>query len=378
MSASRKRYRPLDLGEERDVGVTDDMSVGILHNEKSYCFSWPEAPLSLLLNSMYSPNDSSVATAYSSVNLPQLISVQHENKMKNLEEYPKVYRAINEKSNVEICHIKSDLLSGLNSKPLTHKAQDLVFSLSDEQIADARAAGLFSLKPFSNSVLHDVERSIQRKIEEEVLQLEWRAYREGKHTEAALQRLLLLEAAVPFLGAKEGLQREEEQWKYTVYLLWIYWRTNQPNNTTVVQKWGSSLLPEGYLYGNQYDYFLNTANSSHGGHLARQRDGMHQKSQNDQIKINRRRTAYNFLSWKVEYVIPHLRHYQLNSGEYSSSQSTISSDLSKKVIGKALNFVFHEPFSRIELDDAFDETKSLECSDIRKDVESWANWLAKI
>ncbi|GET88557.1 hypothetical protein, conserved [Leishmania tarentolae] len=45
MSSSRKRYRPLESAEERAVTVHDHLQVLPLENEQSYCFSWPEAPL---------------------------------------------------------------------------------------------------------------------------------------------------------------------------------------------------------------------------------------------------------------------------------------------------------------------------------------------
>ncbi|CBZ34114.1 hypothetical protein, conserved [Leishmania donovani] len=45
MSTSRKRYRPLDSAEERAVTVHERLQLLPLENEQSYCFSWPEAPL---------------------------------------------------------------------------------------------------------------------------------------------------------------------------------------------------------------------------------------------------------------------------------------------------------------------------------------------
>ncbi|KAG5479240.1 hypothetical protein LSCM4_01829 [Leishmania orientalis] len=45
MSTSRKRYRPLDSAEERAVTVHESLQLLPLEDEQSYCFSWPEAPL---------------------------------------------------------------------------------------------------------------------------------------------------------------------------------------------------------------------------------------------------------------------------------------------------------------------------------------------
>ncbi|KAG5479083.1 hypothetical protein LSCM1_02930 [Leishmania martiniquensis] len=45
MSASRKRYRPLDSAEERTVTANESLQLLPLEDEQSYCFSWPEAPL---------------------------------------------------------------------------------------------------------------------------------------------------------------------------------------------------------------------------------------------------------------------------------------------------------------------------------------------
>lgn len=47
--SSRKRFRPLDPAEERSINASQRLAVSLLQDERSYCFSWPDAPLTAML-----------------------------------------------------------------------------------------------------------------------------------------------------------------------------------------------------------------------------------------------------------------------------------------------------------------------------------------
>lgn len=360
MSTSRKRYRPLEIGEEREIGLLDVFSVDTVDDEKSYCFSWPDAPLSVTMSPMYVGCDSKNNLVCSGISFPKLLS-------------PKLFEV---KKNSEIKSLKSNFEKTIviNVQPNTTSLvcidssskdslppEESIFSLTEEQLTDTRSIGLFSPEI---CLSEGGERLLRLKIEAEVIQLEWRAFKEAKHTASALQRLLSLENAVPFLPPLK-------LWRKLVYILWIFWRTRgQSLSSRHNQRWGSPLLPGAFLYGVHNDYFLNFT-------TARGEIGSHGKSENRNAAFtSRRRTPYNFLSWKVERVV--VLHPKRERLDYTQQLTSCSTILSSSDVENKLLQVLREPFGSVE----FDETRFcidyLECADLKGEVQIWKKWLCKV
>ncbi|XQJ26959.1 hypothetical protein NXY56_002935 [Leishmania guyanensis] len=168
--------------------------------------------------------------------------------------------------------LQSDATTRLTPHPLAPPrpqsiAEDSIFSLSATQLVDLVAAGVPALyasaargnaqrpsqyieapnTPITTSAedlpsgepstasrttgyvcsCHDPQRcaelseSARREIEHEVVGLEWRTWSQSQRTAAALQRLLSLEAAVPF---ERGGDAQRDAWRAAVYRLWLQWR----------------------------------------------------------------------------------------------------------------------------------------------------------
>ncbi|KAG5504962.1 hypothetical protein JKF63_04409 [Porcisia hertigi] len=71
----------------------------------------------------------------------------------------------------------------------------------------------------------ELTESARREIENEVVGLEWRTWLQSQRTASALQRLLSLEAAVPFESSGDA---RRDAWRAAVYRLWLQWRQHRP------------------------------------------------------------------------------------------------------------------------------------------------------
>ncbi|KPI87782.1 hypothetical protein ABL78_3140 [Leptomonas seymouri] len=177
-----------------------------------------------------------------------------------------------------------------------------------------------------------VSETYRRAIEQEVVGLEWRTWTQSQRTAAALQRLLSLEAAVPFEPCGDA---HRDAWRAVVYRLWLRWRQQalrdadddvskapcspvcsatsqrpppplsspsppplQPYIQSHRLPWGAPLLAGAYLYGASDNYFisvpsaaasLSAGGSSRCGGVASMWPAM-----------SRRRGVYSFLRWRVE------------------------------------------------------------------------------
>ncbi|KPA85710.1 hypothetical protein ABB37_00083 [Leptomonas pyrrhocoris] len=199
--------------------------------------------------------------------------------------------------------------------------------------------------------------SHRRAIEQEVVGLEWRTWTQSQRTAAALQRLLSLEAAVPFEPCGDA---HRDAWRVRVYRLWLRWRQQIPHETeskiskvscspvhsATDQKlppslaspspppppptllhpyvqphrlpWGVPLLAGAYLYGTSNDYFislpaagaaLSAGGGSGGTPTFSSLVGGSAGGASMWPAVSRRRGVYNFLRWKVELheaQMPHL------------------------------------------------------------------------
>lgn len=361
MNTTRKRYRPLEIGEEKEIGLADVFSIDTLDDEKSYCFSWPDAPLSVTMAPMYLGNDSKVIPVSSNATFPKILRAE-SSELDISSDFSSLRENLNKKVVISL-HKRVEYPICIDSVPKDCLSpEESIFSLTDEQLRDARRIGLFSPEVAET----DGDKTLVRlMIEAEIIQLEWRAYREAKHTASALQRLLSLEAAVPLVPSSKV-------WKKMVYSLWIFWRTNSLKSTSSSnQRWGSSLLPGSFLYGIHNDYFLNSG-------ATREEVGSHGLLRYKKPSlVSRRRTVYNFLCWKVERftAFPRRRHQQ-NCRAHSPLHPF--STLTTSDVENRVSQVLSEPFERIEFDESRFSINSLECPDLKEEVQTWKKWLGKV
>jgi hypothetical protein len=213
--------------------------------------------------------------------------------------------------------------------------------------------------------------SHRRAVEDEVVGLEWRTWTQSQRTAAALQRLLSLEAAVPFEPCGDA---RRDAWRAVVYRLWLQWRQQIPHEsgkataapssvcfsgfTTAATApptpqvasvsplmtatpssplppqqqpymlprrlpWGTPLLAGAYLYGTSNDYFISlpaaaTSSSGTGGGGTASTTTT-PASPSSMVgggaggasvwpAMSRRRGAYNFLRWRVELYEAQMPH----------------------------------------------------------------------
>lgn len=190
----------------------------------------------------------------------------------------------------------------------------------------------------------------RRMIEHEVAGLEWRTWTQSQRTAAALQRLLSLEAAVPFEPSGDA---PRDAWRAVVYRLWLQWRQQVPHDSdwkteplspttsrvrfsaasgtpsaALVQPpcslgytqshrlpWGAPLLAGAYLYGTSNDYFIclppsTAAAVATPGTAASASSSPAAVASGASVwpAMSRRRGAYSFLRWKVELHQAQLSH----------------------------------------------------------------------
>eukprot|EP00796_Vickermania_ingenoplastis_P010197 gene10198-7145_t len=366
MSASRKRFRPLDLAEERSVTATDNFKVDVLDDEHSYCLSWPDTPLAITLGSGPSgPGETfKSSSAYSTVCLPKLITIYDDARNTWSRDMQHIIHSLR-------LHGPMRLAAVVETSAPRIRSEDDIFSLSSEQLADARRAGLFPVQVTSE----DDRDVVQHQLEEEIVRLEWRAFKEAKHTAAALQRLLSLEAAVPF-AASDGSNTQQtlfnDAWRRKVHQLWIRWRTRgqQRLGENAALRWGPPLIPGAYLYGTQQDYFLAPDEPSEGG-IGRPAvaGGLSSRARPSHL-----RSACSFLSWNVERLVPQLCRTISDGAPYAPG----AGPLQRESVEKVLLTVLKEPLSHVEVDSSHTTIRGVQLSDLQHDMETWSHWLGKV
>ncbi|KAL7697839.1 hypothetical protein N2W54_002526 [Lotmaria passim] len=202
----------------------------------------------------------------------------------------------------------------------------------------------------SPSLSFGLPEAHRQAIEEEVVGLEWRTWMQSQRTAAALQRLLSLEAAVPYEPSGDA---HRDAWRVVVYRLWLRWRQQVPQGAvstataTTASKpfsshstlspemasaaaaalpsaawtvtspqsllqasrlpWGAPLLAGAYLYGTSNDYFISLPSSAASAGAGGSSSGTFASPASAAAAgasvwpaMSRRRGAYNFLRWKVE------------------------------------------------------------------------------
>ncbi|KAK7195623.1 hypothetical protein NESM_000491200 [Novymonas esmeraldas] len=458
MSTSRKRYRPLDAAEERAITASQRLQLLPLEDEQSYCFSWPEAPLTQWLQedvpytSLYQLCTSTASGGsgggVSSHNVSaaphgggaSAVTVHHSTKGANAlpvfspavrrdtrgVEVPPVFllddgapaprhgRVLKVSSGPRSGSDVQGLLRGVQEAMATVRrsaasaaapppsspsssstaahangatravphplapprpqsvTEDSILSLSTTQLEDVVAAGVpalhtsaiaeeDTLRPPTDCATpsasngcpaaeaprrHPQMTALARyDVEQEVVGLEWRTWSQSQRTAAALQRLLSLEAAVPFEGSGHA---RRDAWRAVVHRLWLRWRqqgaTLQPTPAFAADRplapaplldstlpggsaagrglsssnnisnsnssssggaqhlpWGAPLLAGAYLCGTSNDYFMSLPPASSTGTAGAAGGGVGGAgSASLWPTLSRRRGAYGFLRWKVE------------------------------------------------------------------------------
>lgn len=300
MRFSRKRYRPLDTAEQQAIHARERVTLLPLEDDRSYCYAWPESPLTQLLledatyaqlSQLYTPWQASggapqaatadregmspttsttggaVAGSGNRIELPPVGWVGEPVKADHSasswpEDALTLLHSLRAKTSCIITATRGDgggqrgsISSHSLPRPLS-TTEDATFSLSAVQLQDviaARVAAFMSLDaecPDPPSAVSIPSSEQRRRIEKEVVKLEWRAWSESQRTAAALQRLLSLEAAVPFhqgstddhrqesCGGAEDAKRPHDTWRWILYCLWLHWR-QQPGPGIDIPEEGS-------------------------------------------------------------------------------------------------------------------------------------------
>lgn len=420
MTSLRKRHRPLDLGEERSIHADAKMGVDVLEDEQTYCYRWPDAPLSLTLsvgknisNEPTSSTQSHTTTTKGApgdpvIALPIVMTVDnytiydgpHHHYMDSI-----IACLRRSAGSLPPPPATSTLTppSSLGAPTALSTSEDSIFSLTTEQVRQAQDAGLFTTLVAGDGVSN--QHATQRKIEEEIVRLEWRAFHEATHTSAALQRLLRLEVAVPFIsnnGAPSaGMPDMPEPWRRKVHELWIHWRTagarDFPHNAECRkeagnQRWGAPLLPGAYLYGWQQDYFLNTGLTTNSpvaassGTSSTKTNALFSLDESSTLSYGanarrRRHTPYSFLPWKVENAVMEVLQRSdtgyLASGAARSQRSMMSPEDVDRLVQHILN-AKNSLTDVVTLDEEMQDIKCLECCDLQSSVGTWMRWLQQL
>ncbi|KEG12174.1 hypothetical protein DQ04_01931100 [Trypanosoma grayi] len=409
----RKRYRPLDAAEERSLSVEQLFQVGLLHDEQSYCFSWPEAPLSSILrrsNTLLSAgmHNNIVPSTPTTVVQPPIAIINSTSS-----DHVKDNQFCFSRSNPAISFSSTVTSSPLRNRgpprykrhpgaPATSSTEDNIFSLNAQQIADLKAAGAFtafyevyrkiSTSSKDNNDEEDLELIAKRDIEEEVAKLEWRAFQESEKTAPALQRILLLTTAVPFIeGGKknsdEDFTRSGHTWQRITYDSWIRWRsktllaTGEAVSDANASPWGSPLLPGSFLASSAKEYFLNINGDRNGsiktGRASEKAGGDGEDSQLLSTAVPRRRGAYGYLRWRIDLYEPKLRAAP-GGGRGGYGVGTLPKLLSAAEVKSLVAEKLPTAFLDLRRDERVDPLDALALADIRSEVETWRQWLAYV
>ncbi|AAZ12341.1 uncharacterized protein TEOVI_000043400 [Trypanosoma equiperdum] len=406
----RKRYRPLDPAEERSVGVEQALHVGFLRDEQSYCFRWPDAPLTAMLRrsddslvlGMQSGSGSGTQNAVVLPPVPRLSAVLAEHDKAEL------FSSLSTNNTAISFSADSSSASGivLNrgkrqfSAPASTCVDDSVFSFSSFQMKELESSGalkaFYEAHAFStvsatgdgcDKVLKVLAR---RRMEEEIVRLEWRAYYETEKVSPAIQRILLLTVAVPFLDNFESSvlasTEGEAKWQRIIYELWVKWRIGSVKAGEVATAsdgtpWGAPLLPGSFVSSLSREYFT-TVGPDRSGALrgVRANDAKGADGEGCQVLSSAavgRRGAYGYLRWRIDLYEPRLRAVpKEGDDEYGLSSST-------KLVGAAeVNNIVEEKVPSVlcdvRLGGRVDPLDALALTDIRSDVGTWRQWLAHV
>ncbi|CAD2218397.1 hypothetical protein AGDE_13581 [Angomonas deanei] len=229
-------------------------------------------------------------------------------------------------------------------------------------------------------------------VEHEIISLEWRAYDESMKTATALQRLLTLEAAIPFLPSAD---QKEDHWRRVVHGLWLRWRCTPKMGSALstgptdinlrseqaIHPWGPALLCGALLSSLQQEYFLPqlvAANTSAAAASA--------AVSGWQPPMPRRRGTYNFLQWRVDRCLSTLprttpaRYQEGADAEWSASGGAVLS--SQEVDHLVETAVLPTGLLEVELDEDRGTAEKLlpltEWSDLRQDLVLWKKWLSVV
>ncbi|RNF00360.1 hypothetical protein TraAM80_07653 [Trypanosoma rangeli] len=410
----RKRYRPLDAAEERSVDVEHKLRVGLLYDEQSYCFSWPDAPLTAMLrcsNASLTPafHGNMVSPTQASIAQPPIFTVDRVAAEHGQSEFVASLSA----SHPAIPFSSGDGSLGRRSNgtqrckrhqggPVSAATEDSIFSFNAHQIQELKEAGAFNLfrealsQRAPNSINLDNEEELgnlgRREMENEIVRLEWRAFHESEKTAPSLQRILLLTSAVPFIenaksNRKEISSQTPHEWQRIVYDLWVKWRCGTPmsggsmlsgSNTL---PWGSPLLPGAFLSSETKEYFL-TGNNDHNGFIkagrsSERRGGEGAARQLPAATIHRRRGAYGYLRWRIDLYEPRLRSsWAGDRGE--NRDRGAAKMLSATEVSKLIDEKIPAALAEVKCEERADPVDALALTDIRNEVETWRQWLAHV
>lgn len=243
---SRKRFRPLDAAELQDVDVLQCMSVSTIEDERCYCFSWPESPLTdVMIKTGYAHSclftaqtgnsaaalgiskTSSNTNAAPPVVLPPVYTV-NDAVSHDLHDLEHILDSLDHRTKNETDQCATpltELESASGAEGKCNLSEDDVFSFSDRQWEELCSSGVVALTqqclfrstgavaPSSECdvqhALYDERRSdvdyvqqmctIRYVLELEMVELERRTRHELQKTAASLECLLSLPSAVPFL-----------------------------------------------------------------------------------------------------------------------------------------------------------------------------------
>ncbi|CCD13558.1 unnamed protein product [Trypanosoma congolense IL3000] len=405
----RKRYRPLDTAEERSVGVEQSLHVGLLHDEQSYCFRWPEAPLT----SMLRRSDPSLAlgmqsgtnlTAQPPVVLPQTPKLSHvateHGKIDLFNSFSLVNPAISFSSLSNPPTVNDVVLQRAkrhNAAPPTASVDDNIFTFSATQLKELELSGVFDafreayyVSSASTKIPEDelIKRTAIMKMEEEIVNLEWRASQEAEKTSPAIKRILQLTVAVPFKGSIEGVGDSVEQvelkWKRALYDLWIKWRiepmgTMEPSGQSNSSLWGFPLMPGFVTPESSKEYFMNVATSTTNavrGTKVSDNIGSGFGRETSLSSAPGRRGAYGYLRWRIDLYEPRLRAVSEGANEHrlSGPSGLMGVEDVKRLIENKLP----SALSDVRLCGRVDPLDAFALEDIRTDVVTWRQWLAYV
>ncbi|RNE96940.1 uncharacterized protein Tco025E_09596 [Trypanosoma conorhini] len=410
----RKRYRPLDAAEERSVDVEHKLQIGLLYDEQSYCFSWPDAPLT----SMLRRSNASLARAVHGNIAPSTQPTIPQ---------PPIFTV----GRVAAEHGKGELFASLSAShpaisfapgsassepqgngtqrykrppgaPVSTATEDSIFSFNAHQLQELKEAGAFELfrkalpKTAPNSInfvnAAELENMARREMESEMVRLEWRAFQESEKTAPALQRILLLTTAVPFIddakrNEKETSAQTPHEWKRIAYDLWVKWRRETPMLSESMladantSPWGTPLLPGAFLSSAAKEYFL-TSNSDHSGAIkagrsSGRRGGDGAGRQLFAASPQRRRGAYGYLRWRIDLYEPRLRSV-CGGGRGGNGDGGAARMLSATEVDKLIDEKLPAALAEVKCEERVDPVDALALTDIRSEVATWMQWLAHV
>ncbi|RNF13329.1 hypothetical protein TcG_08457 [Trypanosoma cruzi] len=408
----RKRYRPLDPAEERSVDVEHKLQVGLLYDEQSYCFRWPDAPLTSMLRRSNASltravHGNMVSFTQSIIAQPPIFtidSIATEHGKRDLFASFSVDRPIISFSSGNVSpsarYTEIQRYKRHPGAPIKTSTEDSIFSFNAQQLKDLRDAGAF--KAFREALSRSAPDSVnldneaefesiaRREMENELTRLEWQAFHESEKTAPALQRIFLLTTAVPFMEdtkkhGKEASTQVSYGWQRIVYDLWIKWRRETPMligdtfTDTNSSPWGSPLLTGAFISSLAKEYFLTGNGETNGaiktGRLREKRGGKDKLM--FPLTSPRRRGAYGYLRWRIDLYEPRIRSAWGGSRGENGDRGSAKM-LSAAEVNKLINEKLPAALADVDCDERMDPVDALALTDIRSEVETWRHWLTYV